>query len=62
MTLTSPSLVEDLKETILREHPDGIWIVLGEEFPQAPGPDLTLLAGHPTTTSVQAAERGLMPR
>lgn len=27
------SMSEELKETIIREHPDGIWLVLAEEYP-----------------------------
>ena len=30
-------MTDDLKETIVREHLDGIWLVLAEEYP----PDLT---------------------
>ena len=26
-------LTDELKETIIREHPDGIWLVLAEENP-----------------------------
>ena len=26
-------MTDELKETIIREHPDGIWIVLAEENP-----------------------------
>ena len=26
-------MTEELKETIIREHPDGIWLVLAEEYP-----------------------------
>ena len=26
-------MTDELKETILREHPDGIWLVLAEENP-----------------------------
>ena len=26
-------MAEELKETIIREHPDGIWLVLAEENP-----------------------------
>ncbi len=26
-------MTEELKETIIREHPDGIWLVLAEENP-----------------------------
>ena len=26
-------MTDELKETIIREHPDGIWLVLGEEYP-----------------------------
>lgn len=27
-------MTEDLKEALVREHPDGIWLVLAEEYPQ----------------------------
>ena len=33
-------MTDELKETIIREHPDGIWLVLAEENP----PDI--LAAH----------------
>lgn len=26
-------MTQELKETIIREHPDGIWLVLAEEYP-----------------------------
>jgi hypothetical protein len=26
-------MTDELKETIIREHPDGIWLVLAEEYP-----------------------------
>ncbi|MCW5979633.1 MAG: hypothetical protein KIT09_16260 [Bryobacteraceae bacterium] len=28
-------LTEEQKQAIINEHPDGIWIVLAEEYPQA---------------------------
>lgn len=62
MTHTAPPLTEDLKRTILDEHPDGVWIVLAEEFAHSVGPDLAQLAGHPTPVSAQAAERSRTPR
>ncbi len=62
MTLTAPPLTEDLKQTILDEHADGLWIVLAEEFPQSVEPDLAELAGHPTAVSAHAAERSRTPR
>lgn len=62
MTHTAPPLAEDLKQTILDEHPDGVWIVLADEFPQSVEPGLAQLAGHPTTVSAQAAERSRTPR
>ena len=27
-------MTDDLKEAIIREHPDGIWLVLAEEYPR----------------------------
>lgn len=62
MTLTAPPLTEDLKQTILDEHPDGLWLVLADEFPQSVEPGLAQLAGHPTTVPAQAAERSRTPR
>ena len=62
MTLTAQPLTEDLKQTILDEHPDGVWIVLADEFPQTVEPDLAEMAGHPTTVSAQAAGRSRTPR
>ncbi len=26
-------MTDELKETVIREHPDGIWLVLAEEYP-----------------------------
>jgi hypothetical protein len=34
------SMSDELKETIVHEHPDGIWLVLAEEYP----PDV--VTGH----------------
>lgn len=62
MTHTAPPLAEDLKQAMMDEHPDGVWIVLADEFPQAVEPGLAQLAGHPTTVSAQAAERSRTPR
>jgi hypothetical protein len=36
-------MTDELKETIIREHPDGIWIVLAEENPPDILTDLQLL-------------------
>jgi hypothetical protein len=33
------SMIDELKEAIIREHPDGIWLVLAEEYP----PDVVTL-------------------
>lgn len=62
MTLTAPPLTDELKETILNEHPEGVWVVLADELPQGHEPDLAELAGHPTTNATQAAERSRAPR
>jgi hypothetical protein len=62
MTLNAPPLSEEIKETILTEHPAGVWVVLAEELPQSREPDLAELAGHPTTNPTQAAERSRAPR
>lgn len=29
------ALSDDLKEALIQEHPDGLWIVLAEEYPQS---------------------------
>ncbi len=62
MTLYAPPLSEEMKETILKEHPAGVWVVLADELPQGCEPDLAEVAGHPTTTSTQSAERRRAPR
>lgn len=62
MILDVPPLSEEMKETILNEHPAGVWVVLADELPQSLEPALAELAGHPTTTSTQAAERSCAPR
>lgn len=62
MTLTAPPLTEDLKQTILDEHPDGVWIVLADEFPESVEPELAELSGHPTTVLAHAAGRSRTPR
>lgn len=65
MTATLPALSEERKTEILDVLPDGIWIVLGEEFP----PDFPLaidpFAGQPTFTSeedIQATSLARVPR
>jgi hypothetical protein len=27
-------LTDELNQTIIHEHPDGLWLVLGEDYPQ----------------------------
>lgn len=50
-------MTDELKETIIREHPNGIWLVLAEEYP----PDIVtahdLLCGRhkPEVNSVPKA-------
>lgn len=62
MILNAPSLNEEMKETIMNEHPAGVWVVLADELPQDCEPDLAELAGHPTAKWDQAAERSCAPR
>lgn len=62
MTLDVPPLSAEMKETILNEHPAGVWVVLADELPQSLEPDLAELAVHPTTTSNQAPQRSCAPR
>ncbi len=62
MILNAPPLSEEMKETILKEHPAGVWVVLAEELPQGCEPDLPELVRHPTTNLTQAAERSRAPR
>ena len=38
-------MTDEPKETIIREHPDGIWLVLAEEYPPDVAHDL-LCGGH----------------
>ena len=42
-------MTDELKETIIREHPDGIWLVLAEEHPADVTTAFDLLCGkdHP---------------
>lgn len=62
MILDVPPLSAEMKETILNEHPAGVWVVLADELPQYCEPDLGEPAGHPTTNPTQAAERSRAPR
>lgn len=45
-------LSEEMKETILDEHPQGLWVVLEEESRQGHVPDDVPLVGHPTTVEL----------
>ena len=38
-------MTDELKETIIREHPNGIWLVLAEEYPTAVTTAFDLLCG-----------------
>ena len=38
-------MTDELKETIIREHPDGIWLVLAEEHPTDVTTAFELLCG-----------------
>ena len=55
-------LSEELKETILDEHPQGLWVVLEEESRQGRVFDDVPLVGHPTTVERQAPIRSSEPR
>ena len=55
-------LSEEMKETILDEHPQGLWIVLGEDSQRSHVPDDVPLLGHPTTVERQAPIRSFAPR
>ena len=55
-------LSEEMKETILDEHPQGLWVVLEEESRQGLVPDDVPLVGHPTTVELQAPIRTFAPR
>ena len=35
-------MTDELKETIIREHPDGIWLVLAEEYPPDIRPEMSV--------------------
>jgi hypothetical protein len=59
------SMSDELKETIIREHPGGIWLVLAEEYP----PDLVtasdLLCGTHRATVIpfprpQVSDQGVI--
>lgn len=53
-------LSEEMKETILDEHPQGLWIVLEEDSQRSHVP--VPLLGHPTTAERQAPIRSFAPR
>jgi hypothetical protein len=55
-------LSEEMKKTILDEHPQGLWVVLEEESRQGHVPYDVPLLGHPTTVELQAPIRSLAPR
>jgi hypothetical protein len=55
-------LSEEMKETILDEHPQGLWVVLEEESRQGHVPDDVPLVGQPTTVELQAPIRTFAPR
>ena len=55
-------LSDEMKETILDEHPQGLWVVLEEESRQGLVPDDVPLVGHPTTVELQAPIRSFAPR
>ena len=44
-------MTDELKETIIREHPDGIWLVLAEEYPPNVVTAHDLLCGRYRATS-----------
>ena len=45
-------LSDEMKETILDEHPQGLWVVFEEESRQGHVPDDVPLVGHPTTVEL----------
>jgi len=55
-------LSEEMKETILDEHPQGLWVVLEEESRQGHVAYDVPLVGHPTTVELQAPIRSFAPR
>ena len=55
-------LSDETKETILDEHPQGLWIVLEEDSQRSHLPDDVPLVGHPTTVELQAPIRSFAPR
>ena len=55
-------LSEEMKETILDEHPQGLWIVLEEDSQRSHVHDDVPLLGHPTTVERQAPIRSFALR
>jgi hypothetical protein len=55
-------LSDEMKETILDEHPQGLWIVLEEDSQRSHVPGDVPLVGHPTTDELQAPIRNFAPR
>jgi hypothetical protein len=62
MPVTPMPLSEEMKETILDEHPQGLWIVLEEDSQRSHVSDDVPLLGHPTTVERQAPIRSFAPR
>jgi hypothetical protein len=50
-------MTDELKETIIREHPNGIWLVLAEENPPDSFTGDDLRCGGPNTRSIQFLEQ-----
>ncbi len=55
-------LSDEMKEAILDEHPQGLWIVLEEDSQRSHDPDEVPLLGHRTTVERQAPIRNFAPR
>ena len=52
-------MTDELKETIIREHPDGIWLVLAEEYPADVATAFDLLCGNDRPKSIPFPHRSL---
>jgi hypothetical protein len=57
MTGRLAPLSEEQKHVIINEHPDGLWIVLNDEYPQDSGIAADLLGGDPEGLTKPLAPR-----
>ena len=57
MTIKLAPLTEERKQEIMNDHPDGLWIVLNEEYPQDHGIPTDVLCGDAEGIAMLPARR-----